>query len=532
MDAMSTGDAIRVGVFSPNDNRAWVRSENIDLMLRHEALLVDALRRQGVEVVRGGDGFPREDQIAWNRDLVLKQASKIAQARPHALILNQGSWTFPRDSVDAVDMYEGTLRTLVAGAGEAAARILLFGYKDPQVPGLVAVMAVAGALKVMGRSYQIAYGAIDRDPATLEDVISKLRFFKRRAEVAHSVAEVIARLPQQKYLQFGGESLRMPTATADPNLWQKLFNVSYDHRDQSEIVDRALTFVRWQGRPGASPYEIVDPRVKDAIGYKERTGRFDFSSPKLPSMATFVMQTAMFYAARDIVEETGATFCGIKCQDELSARICTACIATCYLGNDVAPDGRKQERICPTSCENDMDTALTQLLLHLLTGRPAGFGDFRDVEGGVLAIVNCGQHPTHFFGGPDEDAAEKERRAEFIGQEVFYDAGGSAVRGRTPGGHTVTVARLGRENLRYYLAATVMETIDVAPDEHQRYNVSWPIMRGKVPMTDADLVSVWPSNHLAFTFGDLTPHLVELCERLGIGYRIVDAAGNRYERPS
>jgi L-fucose isomerase-like protein len=177
--------------------------------------------------------------------------------------------------------------------------------------------------------------------------MSKLRFFKRRAHAAESVAAAIGRLPEQKYLQFGGESLRMPTATADPNLWQKVFKVSYDHLDQSEIVNRALAMVRWSGKPGESDYEIVDERVKAAVEYKEKTANFDFSRDKLPSIHKFVLQVAVFYAARDIIEQAGATFAGIKCQDELSANLCTACIATSYLGNDVAPDGSPQERVTP-----------------------------------------------------------------------------------------------------------------------------------------------------------------------------------------
>jgi L-fucose isomerase-like protein len=524
-------DRIRVGVFSPNDNRAWVRSENLDLMLRHEALLIDALTSRGVEVIRGGEGFAREDQIAWNRELVVRQAKRLADARADALILNQGSWTFPRDSVDAVDVYESSLRPLL-DAAESTSRLLLFAYKDTQVPGLVALMAIAGALKTMGKSFQIAYGRIDEDPSTLEDVLGKLRFFKLRASAARTVASAIGRLPEQKYLQFGGESLRMPTATADPNLWQKLFKVSYDHRDQSEIVDRAGAMVRWNGRPGESNYEIIDSRVAAAVDYKQRTGKFDFSRASLPSIQKFALQVAMFYAAREIIEETGATFAGIKCQDELSANLCTACVATCYLGNDVAPDGTPQSRVYPTSCENDMDTALTQLLLHLLSGQPAAFGDFRDVEDGALAIVNCGQHPTYFFGRPDEAGQIKDLRAEFLGQEIFYAGGGAAIRGRTPGGLKATVARLGRENMRYYLAATVVETLDIDPAEHERYNVSWPILRGKLALPDRELAAMWPSNHLAFTFGDYTPHLVELAERLDIGYRIIDETGNEYRRPT
>jgi L-fucose isomerase-like protein len=86
--------------------------------------------------------------------------------------------------------------------------------------------------------------------------------------------------------------------------------------------------------------------------------------------------------------------------------------------------------------------------------------------------------------------------------------------------------------MRYYLAGMVIETVDVSPREHERYNFSWPILRGKIPMDERALTVMWPSNHLAFTFGDLTPHLVELAEQLGIGYRVIDAYGNEHYRPS
>ena len=119
-----------------------------------------------------------------------------------------------------------------------------------------------------------------------------------------------------------------------------------------------------------------------------------------------------------------------------------------------------------------------------------------------------------------------------MGQEIFYDAGGSSVRGRTPGGQTMTVARLGRENLRYQLVATVMETVDVSPEEHNTYNPSWPIIKGKIPIPDETLIDIWPCNHLGFAYGDLTPHLVEMAHRLDIGYRIFDSNARQYYKPS
>ena len=91
-------EAFRIGVFSPNDPRPWVRADNLDLMIDHESRLVEALQSRGYEVVRGGEGLAREDQIAWSTSLVQEHVGRIADADPAVLIINQGSWTFPYDS--------------------------------------------------------------------------------------------------------------------------------------------------------------------------------------------------------------------------------------------------------------------------------------------------------------------------------------------------------------------------------------------------------------------------------------------------
>jgi hypothetical protein len=61
---------MKVGVFSPNDPRPWVREDNIGHMLKQERLLIDALRKAKIEVIRGGEGQPEADQIAWSTRLV------------------------------------------------------------------------------------------------------------------------------------------------------------------------------------------------------------------------------------------------------------------------------------------------------------------------------------------------------------------------------------------------------------------------------------------------------------------------------
>jgi L-fucose isomerase-like protein len=513
-----------VGVFSPNDPRPWVRRENLDLMLAHEAGLIQVLRQNGIRVVRGGDGFARQDQIAWNTRLVQAQVKKIAAKKPQALIVNHGSWTFPYDSVDAV-------RYFMAETGDLA-RVVMFSYKDTQVPGLVAGMAAAGGLKRIGVPFQLVYGVIDRDPKTEKNLLQVLEFFRRRAAAAAGARRVLAALARQKFLAFGGMSLKMPTTTADVDQWQKVFGITYQALDQSVLMDRALRMIRFTGAPGESEYVIKDKRLRAALHFliNGRHGHFDFSRPKLQSVHKFVLQLALYYAALDVCEEEGATFTGIKCQDELSAHYCTACLATAFLNNDVGPEG-KRKQIIPTACDCDMDSALSQLILSLLSGAPAGFGDFRDVEKGRLAIVNCGQHPPYFFGKPGESGKKKLDRVEYLGQEIFYDAGGSAVRGRTPGGEIMTVARLGRENLKYQLVATIIRTEPVRKKEHERYNPSWPIIKGRLFIPDQTLIKIWPCNHLGFAYGDWTPHLAELAHRLDIGHLIFDQHGREHYKP-
>jgi len=518
-------ERIKVGVFSPNDPRPWVREENIDLMLQHEASLIRTLEKEGVIVIRGGEGNRKMDQIAWNTKLVQKHIKKIALEKPDALIINQGSWTFPFDSVDAVTYFMDEVKDI--------ARVVIFSYKDTEVPGLVAGMAVGGGLNRIGIPFAHCYGIVDKDPKTFQNLVTLLRFYKKRADSAENVKKTIGVLRKQKYLALGGMSLRMPTTTVDIDQWKKLFGVSYEALDQSELVVRATKLVKWSGKPGESDFEIMDKRLDEAVTYiwKKKHGNFDFSREKLKSIEKFVYQLSLYYAALDICNEYNITFCGIKCQDELSSRECTACLATAFLGNDIGPDG-KPKRIIPIACENDMDSALTQLLLYLLTGKPAGFGDFRDVEDGILTIQNCGQHPPYFFGGPEEDSVQKLDKAEYLGQEIFYFAGGSSVRGRTPEGQIMTVARLARENLRYNLVATIIETIHVSPEEHKRFNFSWPLIRGKIPIPDDLLINIWPCNHLGFAYGDLTPQLAEMAHRLNIGYKVFDAKGKEHYKPA
>ena len=96
----------------------------------------------------------------------------------------------------------------------------------------------------------------------------------------------------------------------------------------------------------------------------------------------------------------------------------------------------------------------------------------------------------------------------------------------------MTVARLGVENGRLYMVACPMDTIDVDVSRHESYNRAWPIIEGHIPVDDRVMGRKWPSNHLGFVYGDWIPQLIELAERMGIGYLVWDDAGREFSRPS
>ena len=518
---------IKVGVISPNDARPWVRAVSDENILYYQKLLIDALEKEGVEVVWGGEDLPKEERVVWDTYIVKKQIDRIVKEQPDALIISMGDWTWPYDSRDAVQMFSN----LMEGLEHGIARVLFFCYKAPEVPGLVSGMAAGGALRRIGLPYKLVCGKIDKDLDVIREIMDILKMYHRRREVALTAQNAVEKLKGEKYIALGGMCMKMSTATADVDQWAKIFGITYLALDQSELTRRAKTMIVWGGEPGKSGIiGIADKRVSEALEYQKKHASFDFSRESLQSYEKFAYQLAYYYAAEDIIEEEQGQFLGIKCQDELSGHECTQCVAAAFLNNNVGPDGRPKN-ITPVACENDMDSSLTQLILKHLNGeKPAGFGDFRDIENNILAVVNCGQHPPYFFGRPKDNDEEKLSGITYMGQEHYYRAGGAAVKGRTPGGEAMTFARLYRENLRYGIVAMVVETVEPKEDDHKKYSESWPIIYGRTAIPDDEVIDLWPCNHLGFTYGDLAAEIIEFAERVGIGYTVYDKNGRVYKK--
>ena len=113
-------------------------------------------------------------------------------------------------------------------AGETPGPLLLFSNVDPQYPGMVGMLAAAGALDQIGRVYGRAWGDI-ADP----DVLAA----GRGARGAGAAA--VRRLRGSTFGRIGGRPMGMYTAVSNPDQWMREFGVDVEEIDQWELVRRS-----------------------------------------------------------------------------------------------------------------------------------------------------------------------------------------------------------------------------------------------------------------------------------------------------
>lgn len=526
---------LKVGVFSGYDPRPWVMKECAEGDIKILEDFVLRLRQLGdYDVIYPGDKKKGYDKLCHTMHLADEYAAVFAARSADVIINVHQTWTFPQLSQKVITSF---INKMKAKDRFFVPRLILASIQDTQVPGMVSGMATGGALRQIGINYTHLYGYFN-SKEMLGRLREALEFYAGMTEAHGRASRVVQGLHREHILEFGSLSLQMPTTRINHEELMARWGISSENLDQQVFLDRAFAMFDWEGVPRLSRIEAVrDRRVRRALRgvYDAHPEKFVVLRERNVSRDKFALQCAMYYAVHDIAREKGATAVTIKCQDECSSIYATCCIATSFLGNDLDLDGGKK-RIIPTSCETDLPTLLSQLLLARLTGRPAGFGDFRYVKTDktktILAVVNCGQHPMYFAGRENDSWKSKLAHTDFPGQEHFYAAGGSSVRMRSAGGQSVTLARLGVESGRLYLAATVMETYDLDASRHEAFNRAWPIIEGYVPVTDEVLSREWPSNHLGFVYGSHLPALMELAEQMGIGYTIWDRSGRVHHRPS
>ncbi len=471
-------EARKVGILTFSDGRATVHQELEPLNKEYQSQVAEALRATGeVDPVEA-------NEIIWTAELAKKEASRLSRVGCELTIFNFAVWSFPHLAAVASRFAPGPF--------------LLFSNINPQYPGMVGMLASAGALDQVGTFHARVSGDI-ADAKVLRRVMA----FIRGASAVH-------RLRGETFGLFGGRPMGMYTAVANTDQWMELFGIDVEHIDQSEIIRRSA--------------EAPDAEVERAFEWlSAKVGTIRYDGKQL-TPEKLKLQIRSYIAVRKMIDEMGLDFVGFKAQPELTNHFVTMDVTEAFLNDPYDWNGPKEPIVAAT--EADMDGALTMEILKHITAEPVLFADLRhyDAELCVFDLCNSGTHPT-YYAGRSTDPDVNLPRVEFYPQGFYFPAGGASVRHFAAPGE-VTLARLARRSGKYWLAILPAEFIELpkekAEEKAKEVQIDWPHAYARFRVSPEKFLAEYDSNHIHGAYGDWVDELTWAAKTLGIDYRIFD----------
>jgi len=466
----------KIGILTFSDGRESVHRELESLNLEFQGKLAAALEATGeVEPVVSR-------QIIWTAELAKNEATWLRNEGCELTIFNFAVWSFPHLAAIASKFVPGPF--------------LLFSNINPQYPGMVGMLASAGALDQIGALHGRISGDI-KDSNVLRRVMA---FIRAGSSVAH--------LKGETYGLFGGRPMGMYTAVANTDQWMSMFGIDVEHIDQYEIIRRA----------NEAPPEEVEKAFSWLSG---RIGKIRYDGKQL-TPEKLKLQIKSYIAVREMVREKKLAFIGIKGQPELTDHFATMDVTEAFLNDPYDWNGPKETIV--TATEADMDGALTMEIMKHVTGEPVMFADLRhyDEQLGAFDLCNSGNHPT-YFAGHSYDPDDNLPKVEFYPQGFYFPAGGASVRHIAAPGK-VTMARLARRKGEYWLAIVPGEFIElpreVAEEKARATQVEWPHAFARFEVSPEEFLAEYDSNHIHAVYGDWTNELIWVAKMLHIPYRL------------
>jgi L-fucose/D-arabinose isomerase len=460
-----------VGLLSFSDGRNFAHEIVRDDITAAERSIRAALEENGHVVVSG-------DELVWSNELAVREGRRMSAASTDCVVFNFSVWAFPHFAMLA--------------AAEISSPLVLLSTLDPAQPGLVAMLAVAGSLDQVGRSYARVWGDIHDSEV------------RDRLELKVSAAHAVTQLRGMTFGRIGGRPMGMYTATAATDTWLARFGIDVEEIDQFELVRRA---------DAADPEEARRGRL-----WLEQTCRAVHYDGQLLTPDLLERQLRMYLAMRELIEDLHLDFTGIKGQPELTTYFATADVAEAILNDPYDWNGPKAPHVCAT--EADMDGALTMQLLKLIAGTPVLFADVRhyNSERGIWDLCNSGQHAT-WLAERSPDPAENLSQVELFPAQFYFPAGGASVyHVAAPG--PFTFARLTHANggYRMHLLGGSAERYGDAENEALAGQTTraWPHMFARFDPTPEAFLDSYASNHIHGVPGDRRAELRSVCALLDI----------------
>jgi L-fucose isomerase len=466
----------KIGVLTFSDGREFVHESTKDMNMGFQ----NRLRRK-LEASKEFDVVAGEE-IIWHPRVAKEEAQRLRREGVEATVFNYAVWSFPHLTAIAAEFAPGPY--------------LMFSNINPEYPGMVGMLASAGTLDQLGIYHRRVSGNIED-----EKVFKKVRGFLKSAVAAN-------RLKGENFGLFGGRPMGMYTGVANLEQWRKMFGIDVEHIDQYEIVRRAGL--------------VDDKKVIRALKWLEANiGKIHYDN-RILTREKLKIQIRAYYATKDIIEEKGIDFFGIKAQPELTDNFCTTDIIDAFFNDPYDWDGPHEPIVCAT--EADMDGALTMEIFKHITGEPVLFADVRhyDQEDNFFDLCNSGAHATYFAGGSYRPK-DNLRYVHFYPEVFYFPCGGASVHHIAQPGE-VTLARLTRRNGKYWMAIIPATFVQFGKKKNlekaKATTPEWPHAFARLRVPAEEFLSTYDSNHTHGCYGDWTEELTTVCEILGIESRV------------
>jgi L-fucose isomerase-like protein len=258
---------------------------------------------------------------------------KLAELHVHAVAMVATSWF---EDYLVFDLLE-----------ECAAPLLLWSLPGMETGALCGVQQLTACLKQLGTPYRAVFGPLDS-----AECQKRARAFLRAAALAHRLRR--ARIGLAGHRVAGMSEVAVNEFALKKALGPRIVPLDLPQLLSAarEVSDQQVA-QQWQevvGRAAAC-------KVSDADG--------------LDSMKTHV-------AVRKLIEQYGLDAVAIGCYPHLMGRVCLA-------ASLLADEG------VPLACEGDVNGALGQLMLTLLTGQPTHNTDWLDpLDADTVVLTHCG----------------------------------------------------------------------------------------------------------------------------------------------
>ncbi len=472
-----------IGLVMINDERPHVNSlnesENCHVLRRWAEAIHSELSDQG--------GSTPELVVAPETVKSVQTAHKIGEelrrAGCRSLILCFNVWNFPF-----------LVWPLVHTVGDDLP-ILSLSNNNGRFPGNVGLLATDGALRQAGVRTHRVIGDAD-DPATRRAVKAWIR-----------AAQAATLIRTEVYGLYGGHSMGMETGFFHLVPTLKSLGTTAYQIDQLWVVERMKQVDHAEVRTGR---EWLESLLGDRLRY----------DGEILTPEHLETQLRLYLAVRELNQENGFAYCGIKGQRELTEYICTPDVAEMLLNDPYDWHGPKEPTVCAT--EADAYGAITmELLKYISGGLPSLFMDVRlyHPKLDIWDLCNSGQHASWYATRSSDAAANFERVTFHPALPLYFKAGGASVAfDAAPG--PLTFARLAIWDGRPYLVIIPGEVVDLPEEQRRELNAqtdpTWPHVHARFHCSYDEIIRIFPCNHLHATPGDQVAALVHVAEMCGV----------------